>query len=392
LWGALSPPTNWMEPMRDRRGSLYLVSYVFLTVLSLGLAVGFGRSTVELRSSQRALEQTQAFYLAEAAVDRALVNLRSGITDSIYDTGLGSGAYAATIVSPEPNVYQVTGEGKDTSGNLRTIETTTHVVPESVFQFALFGDQNVSVSGSAVTDSYDSSLGDYGSQTPGENGDIGTNSTEVGSVDVSGSIAVNGQAFVGPGVADPESIVTGGGTTLITGEPPVVSMPGTIDMPPVVVPETLSCTPLTVNGNDTVTLSSAVGEYCFTDVDVEGGGTLTSDGPVTVYLTGNLHAAGNTAIGVEHDPTQMLFLVTSSSEGATIEGTITGSSAFYGALYGPDATITITGNAEVYGSMIAGSVDLSGSAELHYDEALQSLMTIPGSYLTSVLYWRDVEP
>jgi hypothetical protein len=41
-----------------------------------------------------------------------------------------------------------------------------------------------------------------------------------------------------------------------------------------------------------------------------------------------------------------------------------------GALYAPNADITIRGNAQVYGGITGNSLSCSGSSGIHFDEAL----------------------
>ena len=160
-------------------------------------------------------------------------------------------------------------------------------------------------------------------------------------------------------------------------------------MPNVTVPDGLTCTDQTVGGSETVTL--AAGTYCYRNLTIQGNGTLTASGSVTVYLTGELTAQGNSSVGVPTDPTEMVFLMTSTSEATIEQGEITGSNLFYGAIYGPQATINITGNAEVYGAIIADRVNLSGSAEIHYDEAVNTITEVSNLYQTSVVYWQELD-
>jgi len=155
-----------------------------------------------------------------------------------------------------------------------------------------------------------------------------------------------------------------------------------------VVPSGLTCSDYTVGGNSTITL--APGTYCYSSLTLQGGGTLTASGPVTIYLTGALVAKGNSSVGVVSDPTKMMFLMASGGAATLEQGTITGSTNFYGGLYGPDATINITGNAAVYGSIVANRVNLTGSAEIHYDQALTNNTQVSNLYKTSLKYWRKL--
>jgi len=109
-----------------------------------------------------------------------------------------------------------------------------------------------------------------------------------------------------------------------------------------------------------------------------------------VYLTGALIAKGNSSVGYPADPSKMQFLMSSSGSAEIEEGTLTGSTVFSGALYGPNSTINITGHAEVFGSIIARQVNISGSAVVHYDERLSTSTTVPNIYQRALISWREL--
>ena len=44
----------------------------------------------------------------------------------------------------------------------------------------------------------------------------------------------------------------------------------------------------------------------------------------------------------------------------------------YGTMYAPNAAVTVRSNFELFGSVVARSVDLSSNARVHFDEALLS--------------------
>jgi len=398
---------------RRKRGFVYVASLLFITVLTIIGTSMLVRSVSESSQSERFANQSIALHIADAGVDQAAQNLRTptDLTDDITTKALPTGTFTLdTPVSLGANTWKVVSHGYSAKEptRKRNIEAVYSLVPQSVFQFALFADQRITADGSTNTDSYDSRLGAYGAclsgcgggspvYNTGRNGDIGTNGTTAGSVALSGgSIFVDGQVAVGPGVSNPTSVVTGYNPALITGgtSPPsdtqdVVSQSSTFPMPNVTVPDGLTCTDRTVQGNETVTL--ATGTYCYRNLTIEGNGTLTASGSATVYLTGQLTAQGNSSVGVATDPTKMVFLMTSTSEATIEQGTITGSNLFYGAIYGPQATINITGNAKVYGAIIADRVNLTGSAEIHYDEAVATLTNISNLYQTSVVYWQELD-
>ena len=393
-------------PREGQGGSVLTLSFgVILVVTTLG-ATTLMRGLGEQRLGQRHATQERAFELAEAAIDQASFNLRTALdtTDDVLTATLSTGTFQvdSPVTQLGPNLWQVTTRG--TSGqDQRRLEAVFQLTPQSVFQFALFGNQQVNISGSAFTDSYDSSLGPYNddSSSPdynaAHNGDVGTNGVSTGGVTVGGSIFVDGQVAVGAGVADPVSVVTGYDPAFITGgtSPPtdtqdVAAQSSTFPMPAVTVPGGLTCSDFTVTGNTTITL--APGDYCYRNLTIQGGGALTTTGAgdVTIYLTGQLSAKGNSAVGYASDPAKMQFLMSPSGSAEIEDGTITGSTAFYGALYGPNSTINITGNAEVFGAIIARQVNVSGSAIVHYDEHLSTSTTVPNIYQRALVSWREL--
>jgi hypothetical protein len=375
--------------MRHRESAFFLVAA--LLILTTAVAVGMvtvTRSVTELAGSSRFSATHRAFHLAEASMDATLVNFQGGqLTDLVLST-MADGSYWATVHPAGTFEYFINGHGLQ-GADQRDVEAVVRLTPRSVFQFGLFGGNQVIVSGQAITDSFDSSLGAYDPATAQAGGDVGTNAVTPGGITISGSIAINGQIAVGPGVADPDSVVViSGGTALITGNPPVESQSTTMALPPVTVPEGLTCGDMVVSGQTTLLLPSGLGSHCFHDLTVSGGGMLTADGPVKVYVTGAFTASGDTVIGIPSDPTAMLlFLV--SSEQATFEGSLTGSTKFYGGMYAPSATIEVTGNAQVFGSVVARAVNVSGDAQVHYDHALGTLAEPVGLYDTEILSWRE---
>ncbi len=380
-----------------QRGSALITSVGIVVVLTI-LGASFMRRTMsESGISRRSTAQQDAFFLADAAVDRAALNLRTP-TETLDDTTAGTlptGSYTVDTPALVGTLqYQVTTHGTS-RGESRHIEALFQLTPQSVFQFALFGDGSVDVSGNAQTDSYDSSDGPYNDDpnspdyNKGQNGDIGTNSADDGGVTVGGSIFIEGQVAVGPSVGDPTSVVTGYDPAFITGDPKVVSQPSAFPLPDVVIPPGCQTT-LPPSVKKTRTFSSSVGSYCPAgDVVINGGDKWTATGPVKIYLAGDLTINGNATIGVVNDPTKMLFLLTATGS-ASLQQEITGSTTFYGGIYGPNASIDIAGNAEIFGSVIAGTVDLGGSAQIHYDEALQTITDLSNTYEPSLLSWREV--
>lgn len=391
----------------NRRGMALALSFGVVTVFTTLGAAFLSRSLHESGLGHRDAERQAAFYLAEAGVDQASINLRTmeDLTDDLLELNLPTGR--VQIEDPPESLgvmrWKVRTHGF-TQAEHRRVEAIFLLTPQSVFQFALFGHERVGVSGSAITDSYDSREGLYdddpasSTYNAGHNGDVGTNTTMAGGIDLTGgSLFLDGQAVVGAGVTDPLSVVTGYDPILITGgtSPPsddqdIVAQANPFPMPDVVIPEGLPCVDQTIHANETAIL--APGTYCYHNLTIDGSGALRPDGSglVKVYVSGVLLMRGDSTVGLPSDPRKLVFLMATDGVARIEEGAITGSTGFYGALYGPHASINISGNAEVFGSIIAKDVTLSGNAEIHFDEAMTDLSEVPNLYQRTLVSWQDL--
>lgn len=376
---------------RSQRGVLMILMIV-VTVFTLGwLSDGLRRSTVEHNAAILNQDSVRALHLAEAGLDQMIENLRtiSG-ADDIYASNLPNGSFVVEepLIVLEPLLYEANIHGL--SGLVdRKLEAVFRVQPKSIFQYAAFGDEGVTISGSASIDSYDSSLDDpYGvNGNQNSEGDIGTNSTEEGAINMNGNnYYVDGQLSVGPDVDNPEDAVDGLNSSLVSADPPVISREE-FPLPEVKIPDDVTCEEFEPIDAGTVrTLDQPV--YCYGDMHIAGGVTLTSSGPVVIYLTGTLTFGGESTIGVVDDPTQFLFLMESGSS-MDVSSDIVGAATMYAAIYGPDASIFIAGEADIFGSIVGNEVGIAGDAQLHYDEALRDVTTLSNVGTVELLSWRE---
>jgi len=376
----------------NQRGSALIVSFLFVILMAGWVAHDLNQSASEARAAALYNTSSRAFQLAEAGLDQTVRNLQTiGGEDDIYTASLGTGSFSINnpLTVLGTLLYRANITGTDGSVQ-RRIDAVLLVTPLSLFRYGVFGDESVTFEGNAYIDSYDSRSGPYDSVTNSNgNGNIGTNSTENGAIDINGSgHYIDGQLSVGPNVANPEDLVDGLNPALISGDPPVISQ-SEFPLPTVSIPEGLTCTDLSLQGSTTWILSSP-GPYCYNNLHVKGGAVLTSDGPVTIYLIESLDFEGDSQIGVLNDPTQFLILMESGSS-VDISGSIEGDAELYAALYGPDATIHIAGDADIYGSIVGNDVTLSGDARLHYDEALADINILSNEGEVEILSWRDDE-
>ena len=244
----------------------------------------------------------------------------------------------------------------------------------------VWGADSVTVPGSVLIDSFDSTSGPYDSTTANSNGDVCSN----GQITVSGSADIYGDVLA-------TDVILSGGAIMVSGVTedsidPVVLPP--IDFGDVETNNDNDLIPLTDNGNvafnpaekklhipahDNLTLPP--GTYYMMGVQFDSPSTLTLTGTTVIYLTGSFDASGNGTINTTMNPADLTIY----SSGNSL--TLTGGIAFYGSIYAPNATIKLAGNADYYGAMVGRNVDFSGNFSFHVDESAELMNVLKGPVL-----------
>jgi Tfp pilus assembly protein PilX len=385
---------------KNERGVLLIASLGLITSLSLLAMTLMTGSVVQMRQAQRAENQLIAFHLADGAIDQTMVALRTDLNFAgVPSTANSLGNYRTVVCSarnpnncadptnpPAANNYYIraTGQVGNTATDFgfaqRQVNAVATFPQGALFDFAIFADQSITISGNAGTDSYNSTNGPYNPLTKGSHGDVGSNAGTAHTVQMSGNAVINGSVLGGPG-ANPANFVTMSGNTLITGSISAATAKKTL--PPVnIAPQT--CSDLTVNANNTVTLPA--GNYCYKSINVSGNGVLNFSGAAKltatndisisgngkvnfsaatdVYVKGSVSISGNGVGTAQNRPPNLKLFV----QGASVS--ISGNGNFYGAVYAPTAAFSHSGNGQLFGAVVSRSVSDSGNAAIHYDEAL----------------------
>ena len=400
--------------MKNKKAIALLLALSLLVIL-IGLSAALlTRSISEGGSSRSSTRRSQAFWLAEAGLQRALWELNHGdgnwsgwaaLPISLSFTLTGVGEYSVVITNADGNSPTITSTGFIPSASAtdhveRSITLTVNKNTKNPFSYAGFGKSSVVAAGNSLFDSYDSSLGAYGGTNIGTNANIGTNGSSAGAIDINDNTVVNGGASTGPG-----------GTVTID---PTATINGTVSdncseiLPRIRIPADASTAP---SGGD-YTVSSpqslSAGTYQFSSISVSGKGVLTTTGPVTLYVTGDLSVAGTGSIVVNDQttiyvdgkiylagngitnttqtPSNLLMFSTSTN---TLDGVyIAGNAAFYGAVYAPNASVEIAGNGQAFGAFVADALYVPGNGQIHYDEAL-TVISVESLATYSSAQWQD---
>jgi hypothetical protein len=116
---------------------------------------------------------------------------------------------------------------------------------------------------------------------------------------------------------------------------------------------------------------------------------VTSTGKLTIYTDGNISAGGNGMTNANANATSCLIYGTNTGSGQTF--TLHGNATTVAAINAPNADFTITGNSEIWGSVVARNVTLDGNSAFRYDEALLDYANTTGTGNPwGILKWREL--
>jgi len=376
----------------NQKGTFLISSYLVLSVLGTFSLALFLKEITLYHATERTENRIKAFHMAESGIDRALVELADDFsyTGQGYTTLGDIGGYEVFVETPDPianpDVRRITATGHAPNNSTssyaygqRQIIAYVDRPSESPFNFGIFSNTSIQMSGKAGTDSYNSTNGPYDPSRPGSNGDVGTNTTGSGFVAMSGNVLLNGDMVVGPN-GNPSSVIQTSGNAVIEGTRSAASEPKVLN--PVTVPPSLNnLGALSVSAN---TKTLAGGTYWYSSISITGGGRVNFTGPTTVYVTGNVSIAGN-GVGTASNLPPNLEIHVQGSRSVSFSG----NGDFYGAVYSPGSGVSISGNGSLFGAVVGETIQHSGDGKVHYDEALNESSS--GSTGQShLLAWTEV--
>lgn len=278
----------------------------------------------------------------------------------------------------------------------------------ALFNYALFSGGPLSLAGNVTVDSYNSALGPYtptGAHYPGAL--IGTSSGATNAVTLSGNTTILGRITVGPGGS--EASINDGGSTSYDTPVDILLTPATF--PVLTAPTSPNLGPLSFNsGSNTITPGTYLslqasgggtsvvlqaGVYVFTeDITLLSQSSLVvpaGTGPVTIYALGNIDFGGGEIINETLRAPNLIIY--GGPDTTTVK--ISGGSQVYLGLYAPSATgtITLSGNADIYGSIITNLLTIDGPSKkqatgnvgIHYDTSLSSGIAYTGGSMARLI-------
>lgn len=362
------------------RGAALVIAMLVMVVLLLAGTTFLTMSSTETQIALNDRLWTQASFLAEAAIQKAVAQLNA---DASYggetDTPLADGKFTIGITptagctSTSARNVVATASLPTRGGTVRVQIRTTVDRVSYPFRWATFAtipngilnwdsvvsqdrtDKELWLADNSLVDSFDSHIGPYDEATKANTGgDIGAN----GDVTVDWDSQINGSIKAGDAISEGSGVTVNG-----------AKMPQAATQEfPVITPDTTPSGDLWVSGGSQ---SLAAGTYHFLNMFFANDTSLVLTGaPVTIYVSGWVSLGSNVIIGSH--PGTNLRLITKSDGLATESATFQAGDnlRFHGILYGKNTDVYLGASAQIYGSMIARTIYAGSFAKVHRDQAM----------------------
>jgi len=183
--------------MKNEKGMVLIWFLLLITILLITSGGIYGLSFQESRLVEINKYRNQAFYIAEAGLDKKLKTLRGGDTSNIASTSLGAGSYSVTY---NATTKQIRSTGVVNGVSRTVVSVVTKTTPPGV-KGAITSAGNASFSGDIQVDGRDH---DNSGNLNGATGTYGVSTG--GTVTQSGSSDIGGNGIAPSSPANPASI------------------------------------------------------------------------------------------------------------------------------------------------------------------------------------------
>jgi hypothetical protein len=293
----------------------------------------------------------------------------------------------------------------------RTIEVIAAPQTRNIFAYGIVLRTSVSMQGNTFIDSFNSGNSNYSTngqwdltkrESHANVATVNSTGSNLNNEPIYGSLAYSGPVVQGTGG------VTGGIYTPFNASPPAILDPGWTAL----LANTYTGAPgsgsLTATGIDVnhptyvkingdfiinggaFTISNGNGNSSDSWIDVWVSGnfkttsTLTQNSRVHVtwYVDGNINTGGGSYVNQNGTALYTTFNGVGTPPTGTGTVTISGNSTFIAAVNAPGYDVTVAGTGDLSGSLAANSLSMTGSGNIHYDEALAAnpSSTLIGNY------------
>jgi len=395
-----------MKKMLQSKKRGLAIPLAMLVVVIL-LAMGTGLLKLGLFSrifSIRTASDITAQCAADAGLTKALYEMNEKLKAELWDestmpfeTNMSlpncDAVYSSTVTGNLGSGYTLQSTGNSGQAQ-RTVSCTLQL--QGIFESAIFTKEYLYMKYGATVDWYNYDADDRDMQ-------IGTNSTEPGSIVLKNKAIINGDIAVGMG-GNPDDVIVDNGAT-INGE--TFTLTQIYELPPITVPESLESSPSLGTINDNTTISSSAK---YSNIDLGNSETVTITGDVTLYITGDITLGNAAELQIADNASLTLYL------GGNFEGKnastvnnlsmdphklkiygldsctsigFKNSSNLYGAIYAPNADVVMFNSADMYGAITAKSFDQRNSGAFNYDVTLRDVSISDEAVYFTITNWHE---
>ncbi len=396
-----------LKIMNLKRTGSAIVLAMFAVLILFITGTGLFRLGLNSRVyAVRTAEEIKARCAADAALVKSLYEMNLRLSQgTLDDENLptvsyvqleGSDAYFSFTVTKNGSEYLIEATGF--AGVARRTVRTSLDVEGTTLDYAIFGDESVSLKNSALVDWYNNDPEDG-------NLKVGTNSTQDDKVSLKNSATIKGDCYVGVG-GNPDDVIELKNSAEITGNTGALTQESTLASVTVSPSLTLLPSGETISGNKTL----PAGSYKYTEVDLGNSKTLTINGDVALYVTDDFTLGNSSAVNINADSSLTVYIggdfeaKNSSSLNNTtqipsnlrmyfLDGCTSvafkNSSNLYGVIYAPNADVVFHNSADIYGALAAKTIELKNSARVYYDANLRDTQLDIGSGGFVVNRWSE---
>ncbi len=378
-----------VKKMKLKRTGSAIVLAMFAVLILFITGAGLFRLGLNSRVyAVRTAEEIKARCAADAGLAQSIYEMNLRLSQGTFDDyDLPSVSYAQLEGSDNHFSYTVTKNGSEYliqatgfAGVAQRTVRTSLAIEGTTLDYAIFGDESISLKNSALVDWYNNDPEDG-------NLKVGTNSTQNGKVSLKNSATINGDCFVGVG-GNPDDIIELKNSAEITGNTGALTQENTLAS--VTVPSSLTSLPS--GGTISINTTLPAGSYKYTEVDLGNSKTLTINGDVVLYVTDDFTLGNSSAVNINADSSLTVYIEgdfeakNSSSLNNTTQipsnllmyyldsctsVDFKNSSNFYGVIYAPNADVVFHNSVDIYGALASKTVDIKNSARIHYDANLR---------------------
>lgn len=378
----------------DRSGSALVMVLVPLLLIAIASASLMLLSASSSREQSAAIDTKRVFYLAEAGLHEAMVGLHQGRTGTVASEAepafFGEGLFWVEARDLGRGMVRLDSHARSRGAEAEL----SWIVQRVVFNFGAFGffsGKDLKVKKGSLIDGFDSTLGTYEAQlAAGTTGDAGRLASNM-------PISIDGGSGAGEWTHVHGSAEPGLGSAVSTNAYATVS--GTTDSilefllpPPVEPPAMVRRKKLQHAGGSVLVLPP--GDYGYDDIIFKSGADVVLRGPATVVVEKlTLEKGASLTLDTSEGEIEIYALegleLGDGARATTLDGLPARSRIFAGdtdasdgeiklgkgaelrgAVYAPNATVTVGEQSEVFGTIVADELKLSERVRLHFDRAL----------------------